>query len=78
MSEERAFYLGRIGGRTLTEENLRAIEEAMQKIEPIDQSEAFERYAEEVRGRLDRMERERKAFEEMRAWASERDKTKSP
>lgn len=54
------FELGQIGGRSLTIENLRAIEAAMQRIEAIDRSAAFESYADEVRGRIERLERDQR------------------
>ncbi len=58
MSEERPFYRGQIGGRTLTLKNLRAIDEAMSRIESIDQSDAFRLYQNEVCQRIGRLEQD--------------------
>lgn len=56
-NKRSAFERGQIGGRSLTIENLRAIEAAMKRVEAIDRSAAFELYADEVRGRIERLER---------------------
>jgi hypothetical protein len=40
------------GGRTLTIENLKRIHDAMAQIEPIDQSNAFKLYFDEVKQRI--------------------------
>lgn len=45
-------------GHSLTLPNLRAILEAMERIKPIDRSNAFELYLDEVKGRIDRLERD--------------------
>lgn len=46
-----------IGGRTLTRENIRRIQDAMSRIESIDQSDAFKVYFNELQWRLDYLER---------------------
>jgi hypothetical protein len=51
-------------GDSLTMENLLAIFQAMQKIEPIDQSEYFRQYYAEVVQRLSDQERARKFIEQ--------------
>lgn len=45
-------------GHSLTLPNLRAILEAMERIEPIDRSNNFERYLDEVKERIYRLERD--------------------
>ena len=45
-------------GHSLTLPNLRAILEAMERIKPIDRSNAFELYLDEVKGRIDRLEQD--------------------
>jgi hypothetical protein len=61
MSKEHLANLGRalssLHGHSLTLANLRAIERAMKQIAPIDRSQAFELYLDEVKGRIDRAER---------------------
>lgn len=51
-------------GDSLTMENLLAIFHAMQKIEPIDQSEYFKKYYAEVMERLSDQERAQKFIEQ--------------
>jgi hypothetical protein len=51
-------------GDSLTMENLLAIFQAMQKIEPIDQSEYFKKYYAEVMERLSDQDRARKFIEQ--------------
>ena len=58
MNQDSPFERGQIGGRTLTLKNLRAIDEAMSRIESIDQSEAFRLYQNEVCQRIGRLEQD--------------------
>lgn len=51
-------------GDTLTIENLKAIFEAMSKIKPIDQSQCFKEYFDEVIGRIVCKELDLKIIEE--------------
>lgn len=51
-------------GDSLTMENLLAIFQTMQKIEPIDQSEYFKKYYAEVMERLSDQDRARKFIED--------------
>jgi len=46
--------------RTLTHDNLKAIKKAMDKIEPIDQSDYFKSYYKEVGDRLAAIEKDKR------------------
>lgn len=56
MNTDSPFERGQIGGQTLTLENLKRILRGMEAIQPIDRSQAFETYFDEVRQRIQRLE----------------------
>lgn len=56
MNTDNPFERGQIGGQTLTLENLKRILRGMEAIQPIDRSQLFERYFDEVKERIQRLE----------------------